>query len=291
MCVTPVPLKMETLKWKARKYMLPQKSDIINVPCGKCYECRRSQVNQWVFRINNEFKAKTTERAYFITLTYNDEFLYNPENGLITEYGEMTLNYKHHQDFIKRLRKSYGNGKSNIKYFAVGEYGEKSDRPHFHTIIFNAEQQNILDAWKDNGNIHFGEVTEASITYTLKYAMKKIGRVHKKGWKDKNFHREIERALISRGIGLEYAENNNNKQYYGNDINRQVTSEGAKYNHFLATTNKNFIRKVNYLLGLKILSEPWIKTPLSKASPTVKRLRLETIRERRKTEKPKGLKH
>lgn len=228
MCVTPVPLKMETLKWKARKYMLPQKSDIINVPCGKCYECRRSQVNQWVFRINNEFKAKTTKRAYFITLTYNDDFLYNPENGLITEYGEMTLNYKHHQDFIKRLRKSYGNGKSDIKYFAVGEYGEKSDRPHFHTIIFNAQQQNILDAWKDNGNIHFGEVTEASITYTLKYAMKKIGRVHKKGWKDKNFHREVERALISRGIGIEYSENNNNKEYYGNDINRQITSEGGK---------------------------------------------------------------
>ena len=35
------------------------------------------------------------------------------------------------QKFIKRLRKDY-----DIKYFACGEYGDKTLRPHFHAILF-----------------------------------------------------------------------------------------------------------------------------------------------------------
>lgn len=227
MCVAPIPLRQETSKWKSRKAFQIAQSDVINVPCGRCVECRRTYINGWVFRLTNELKAKTTTSAYFLTLTYDDTQLYNPENGLITQYGETNLNYKHHQDFIKRLRKSYGNGKSCIKYFAVGEYGDKSDRPHFHTIIFNAEQKNILETWK-HGNVHFGEVTESSIAYTLKYAYKKIGRVHKKDYSNPEVTREIERALISRGLGAEYAESKQVKKYYQNDITNQAKINGGK---------------------------------------------------------------
>jgi hypothetical protein len=41
-------------------------------------------MNGWIFRLTNEFKASTTETAYFLTLTYTDE------NLPVTEDGEET---------------------------------------------------------------------------------------------------------------------------------------------------------------------------------------------------------
>lgn len=245
MCVTPVPLKVQNLKNKTIFYGNSH-SGVISVPCGRCYECRRTHINGWIYRITNEYKAKATRRAWFITLTYSDDSLYNDSSRLITSDGELTLNYSHHQAYMKRLRKSYGNGKSNIKYFTVGEYGDRTGRPHFHSIIFNADQDNILNAWP-HGNVHFGEVNEATITYTMKYAMKKLGRVYKpKEWKEiiidaqlqllnkealKNGDTPLisapERSLISRGIGLEYVHNINNQKFYQNDIHQQIRKENG----------------------------------------------------------------
>lgn len=227
MCVAPIPLKQETSKWKSRKAFHIAKSDVINVPCGRCVECRKTYINGWVFRLTNELKSSNTLTASFLTLTYDDNALYNPDNHLVTPDGEFTLNYKHHQDWIKRLRKSYGNTKSNIKYFSVGEYGDKSDRPHFHSIIFNADQQNVLDTW-GHGNVHFGEVTESSIAYTLKYAYKKIGRVHKKDYQDENVTRAVERSLISQGLGKEYAESKQVKKFYQDDLTKNAKLNGGQ---------------------------------------------------------------
>lgn len=224
-CIAPIPLKIESLGFKAQKFLRELQSDIINVPCGRCLNCRRGYINSWVIRLTDEFKAKTTEKAYFLTLTFNDDTLYNSDNGLITEDGEVTLNYRLHQLYMKRLRKNHKGQK--IKYFTVGEYGEQTDRPHFHSIIFNASQQEILDAWQ-YGNVHFGEFNEATIRYTLKYALKRIGRVHDKNYVDKSQTRAPERTLISRGIGLEFITKQSNINFYKDDITRPITREGGQ---------------------------------------------------------------
>lgn len=225
-CVAPIPLKIETIKWSAHKLRRNLKSDIFNVPCGKCINCRKGYINDWVLRLTNEYKASTTTKAYFVTLTYEDKYLNDPEIGNITEDGEITLNYKHHQDYMKRLRKSYKR-KNNIKYFTVGEYGEQTGRPHFHSIIFNASQQKILDAWH-YGNVHFGEFNEATIRYTLKYALKRIGRVHDKNYTESKNTRQPERTLISRGIGLEWCTKRQTKNYYQDEITRPVQGESGR---------------------------------------------------------------
>ena len=59
----------------------------------------------------------------FVTLTYDDNHL--------PEYN--SLNYKHFQDFMKRLRKS-NNG---VRFYMCGEYGEDFSRPHYHALLFN----------------------------------------------------------------------------------------------------------------------------------------------------------
>lgn len=125
--------------------------------CGKCYNCKQNKANGWSFRIAEQLKE--SQSAYFVTLTYVDPPM--------TEKGFMTLDKKHVQDFIKRLRKidqapvmisadamidaAKGNirEKIPIKYFAAGEYGEKNKRPHYHLIIFNVRDQSSIDeAWK-----------------------------------------------------------------------------------------------------------------------------------------------
>ena len=92
------------------------------LPCGKCVGCLLDRSRRWMVRLCNE--RKMHECACFLTLTYAPENL--PCDG--------SLDKKHLQDFWKRLRAALGSTK--IRYFAVGEYGARTQRPHYHAIVF-----------------------------------------------------------------------------------------------------------------------------------------------------------
>lgn len=94
----------------------------INVPCNKCIGCQLEKANTWATRISQE--AKTNAENCFITLTYNDDHQLNSGN----------LCRRDLQLFIKRLRKYISPKK--IRYYACGEYGERTARPHFHICLF-----------------------------------------------------------------------------------------------------------------------------------------------------------
>lgn len=102
---------------------------------------------------------------------------------------------------MKRLRKLHEN--QDIKYFGVGEYGTKNERPHYHAIIFNADAEKIERAWAlDNrkiGDIYIGNVSEASIVYTLKYMCK-----HQRIEKNDEYGRQMEFRVMSKGMGAAY---------------------------------------------------------------------------------------
>jgi len=132
---------------------------------------------------------KVSSSSLFITLTYDT--LKIP----ITKRGFMTLQKRDVQLFMKRLRKA---NKNKLKYFLCGEYGGKTKRPHYHVILFNANIETIQKAWQ-NGYVHYGQVSEASVGYTLKYMMKP-NRVpeHQNDDRDKEFQ------LMSKGLGHNY---------------------------------------------------------------------------------------
>lgn len=65
----------------------------------------------------------------FVTLTYQDDKL--PRTGAS---DRPTLYPAHLRDFLKRLRH---HSPQKIRYFAVGEYGDTSFRPHYHFAGFN----------------------------------------------------------------------------------------------------------------------------------------------------------
>lgn len=177
--------------------------DGLNVKCGKCYNCRISLLREWIFRLQQEQIEHPI--SYFVTLTYDND------NVPITTNKFMTLQKADLQKYIKRLRKTQ---KHNIKYYAVGEYGSKTERPHYHILLFNARsQKEIIDKWAF-GTVHIGTITNKSIAYTLEYIATYL---------DKRKHarddRELQFKVMSKGIGLNWLKQGG-RQYIDADIKR-----------------------------------------------------------------------
>lgn len=94
----------------------------MSVPCGRCIGCRLEYSRKWAIRCCNE--ASLYNDNCFVTLTYDDKHL--PSNKSLLK--------RDLQLFLKRLRKKFGEG---IRFFACGEYGDETLRPHYHMILFN----------------------------------------------------------------------------------------------------------------------------------------------------------
>lgn len=167
----------------------------LTVPCGQCLGCRMARSKEWAIRIMHE--AKMHQENCFLTLTY--------------ENAPHSLNLKHFQNFMKRLRKTYAPKK--IRLFHCGEYGQVYTTPgdptsepikhhaypeknaigraHYHAILFghdfndkefykhNRHQQTLstsptLSRIWGHGFATIGTVTQESASYTARYIFKKI---------------------------------------------------------------------------------------------------------------------
>jgi hypothetical protein len=175
---------------KNPRYPIYSNDRQVPVPCGKCPACLSRRTSVWTFRLKQH--AKNANTSYFVTLTYDTRFV------PITKCGYLTLEKRDVQLYFKRLRKAHPENHEPIKYYLAGEYGSKTFRPHYHIILFNADIELIHKAW-EKGEVHIGELTEASAAYTAKYINKgKIIPMHK------NDDRIPEFSLMSKKLGLNY---------------------------------------------------------------------------------------
>lgn len=193
------------------------------VPCGRCPPCLKKRSSNWGFRLQRE--AERSRSSLFVTLTYDTEFV------PITKKGFMTLNIRDVQLFFKRLRKLHYNtyGKLHpIKYYCAGEYGSQRKRPHYHLIIFNADPLDIMKAWVDPevnrpiGNVDIGNVSGASISYTVKY-------INKGAWKPmhSNDDRNPEYSQMSKGLGSNWLTEPIIRQYQSDVERSYILLEGG----------------------------------------------------------------
>jgi len=154
----------------------------ISVPCGHCAFCLATRKSDWSTRLEYESKKWFTKK--FITLTYADAHLHW-KNGI------SQLKKSHLQDFFKRLRKQG----HRLRYYAVGEYGSQTYRPHYHVILFGEIPDDDIRGKWPHGDVHIGFVNQASIAYCLKYIVNGRAVGMRNG-------RELPFALMSRRPGL-----------------------------------------------------------------------------------------
>lgn len=158
----------------------PQKALIegsyITVPCGTCPGCYIDRSREWAMRCYHE--AQMHSANSFITLTYADEHL-PPDYGVHVRIWQL---------FMYRLRKSILPIK--VRFFACGEYGEQSNRPHYHALIFGYQFPDLIVYQIKRGNKIYtsksldkvwpyglatiGNVNYQTAAYVSRYVMKKI---------------------------------------------------------------------------------------------------------------------
>lgn len=131
----------------------------LEVPCGGCLGCRTSRARHWAIRCTLELQDH--EQAVWSTLTYDDE------------HKPPTLRKDHLSGWVKRLRARLP--EQRVRFFGAGEYGEKTERPHYHAIVYGtADERAIRESWP-YGFSRVDPISPAAINYVAGYCAKKVG--------------------------------------------------------------------------------------------------------------------
>lgn len=129
--------------------------------CGQCLPCRIQRRRIWVHRMMLE--AAVHPAASVVSLTYDNDNL--PDAG--------SLDPRHLQLFLKRVRKNIG----QCRFYGVGEYGDETERPHYHVVLFGLDAGTVDDhvsrCW-DYGGTYTDTLTLEGAQYVAGYVTKKL---------------------------------------------------------------------------------------------------------------------
>lgn len=193
--------------------------EFLRVPCGQCIECRLRYSKEWAARIVCE--KITARNCLFVTLTYDNDHIHLNSRGDLS-----TLVYDDLRDYIKRLRECIYRkcGERDLRYYAAGEYGDKSGRSHFHVCFFNLPDfiiqelsfygksplgdlyftsETLTDLWS-RGLVVCGELSFKSAAYVARYVTKKLKGKAAKKYVECGISAEQSRMSLKPGIGKLY---------------------------------------------------------------------------------------
>lgn len=140
----------------------------IDLPCGRCVGCYKDRAEAWAVRCYHE--STLHAQTCFATLTYRDP--------CPPKVSKPDL-----QAFFKRLR----NDGTKFRYFACGEYGGRTRRPHYHVLFFGQDflggsygcgeyyVSPYLEAAWGLGNVMIAPAEAGAIFYTTGYQLKNMG--------------------------------------------------------------------------------------------------------------------
>ena len=234
-------------------YEQDQTYEWVKVPCKQCAGCQETYSKQWAMRCMAE--AKEHKYNYFLTLTYDDNhipredtvkspidgkeyYLENPESG--------QLKPEDMEQFIKNIRQTWKReyDHTGIRFYMCGEYGGKTERPHYHIILFNfpipLEELKIYKTTQHNdilwncekiekiwgkGYVVIAEVNWDTCAYVARYVQKKWGnRWNAQSYYERGLTPEYVRMSRMPGIGLKYYE----KNLYDIYINDEIITKAHK---------------------------------------------------------------
>lgn len=178
----------------------------LELPCGRCLDCRIGRQREWALRCEHEAQMYRhpdgRTNACAVTLTYDEE----------TCPSDYSVDVREWQLFAKRLRqkmwrahrkaagaglktKSLAKTFRGARYLAVGEYGGRFLRPHYHALLFGQDfTSDAVYQVDDNGNpfwesatlkelwpngIHRVQaLTPETVNYVCRYVVKKLVEKH-----------------------------------------------------------------------------------------------------------------
>lgn len=167
--------------------------------CGKCASCLSMRRRTWAGRLILESLVHP-RRCIFVTLTY--------------ERDVQSLCIRDVQLWVKRLRKAVG----KVRIFYVGEYGDTTQRPHYHAVVFGIPEcvggpvkrtssgficvcptcSCVRDTW-GLGFVSIGNFTEKRAMYIAGYVLKKM--THRLDPRLEGREPEFARMSLNPGIG------------------------------------------------------------------------------------------
>ena len=179
--------------------------DVVTLPCGHCLLCRAALQEEWATRCWLE--SQQYDNNMFVTLTYNPQS--TPKEGVNKEDLSRFLH-----TLREYFRRNYNH--SGIRYYACGEYGGKTARPHYHLILFNCPhfadekfykkneynhkmyRSEILNKLWHKGNCVIGSATRHSIDYVTSFMLKANGKIPEEA------NREFQCMSNRKGLGYDY---------------------------------------------------------------------------------------
>ena len=141
------------------------------VPCGKCVFCKERNVSAQLGRLI--CASYPSFHCYFVTLTIDEEhFATDNYHGVQRSDLDSLVNFLNHSN----LREG-----TNFQYFFTSEYGETTDRPHYHALLYNFKDRHqvddILDKYYKKGNFKVDDVNLARFRYVANSHVTKCSHV------------------------------------------------------------------------------------------------------------------
>lgn len=199
-CTRPITIP------RPRSLMTPELGGVsLIVPCGRCVGCSLDYGRMWSVRCYHESLLHSA--SYFLTLTVDDDHLHYNADGLLP-----SLDPCHLVLFLKRLRRRG----QKVRFFACGEYGSRTMRPHYHMIVFGLVLTDLRplskvlseSPWLDSvwqlGKVAIGSVTPESIAYCCRYTTKKVLGRPASWYHERGLYPEFVRMSRRPGIGHDF---------------------------------------------------------------------------------------
>ena len=194
------------------------------------------------------FVTRSFEHNYFITLTYDDEHcprddeLLNKKTGEVFQNDNWMQGHLNPEDltkFNKSVREYWRThyNHTGIKFYAAGEYGGLTKRPHYHMIMFNLPIKledlkiykiknghilwncDILTKIWGKGFVGLAEVNWDTCAYTARYVMKKLkGKIEDERYYEQGMLPEFVRMSRKPGIGIDFFKKNIQEIYNNDEI-------------------------------------------------------------------------
>lgn len=227
------------------------------VPCGCCADCRADYAREWSNRCLLELDDNNGIGC-FLTLTYNDFNLPLDDDG-------PTLRKRDLQLFMKRLRWSFPD--KRVRFFACGEYGSHTQRPHYHVILFGLGLSDFGDCvvkkynklgqplWISDrlskiwpfGYHLIGAVTKESCDYVARYTLKKQFDLDSKGKYPAHILPPFTVCSRRPGIGMLHRDS----IILDSDLSERLTCDGHNGSIYSFPIPKSFIKSAK-LAGIAL---------------------------------------